>query len=629
LTSSLRKRQQLFIDSLRSKVMQKVVFFALIVILLFLVGCTRVGFSPVPESLCGNSELDGSEVCDGNFLAGRNCLDFNFSGGTLGCASNCKYFDISACSSTAPDAIDDQTSVDSDQNDSSLQNPCQDQCSGLKKAFVCSDATTRGYPPKTLHQCLDNEVCFDTSCAVPKTYTYDEDLHIFTKSDFSSPISCKLVCGGLCYNADYLNCVDNVAQQKIYSKSNSVYVEEIDPQTWYSKGSDSKKTFNLVNNFGIDLGLTMKFYFYPVSMIEYGQHSYNGEYLLITKDIFVKNSEKKAVDIQLPTEKATLNSLVQIIIDSNIGIGVSYPYYSQSFSIVDSLRPTFSCGTYIANRPYITESGGLENFDQMFICNPNVFVPLGRNGCTSDEDCIGKQCVANTCFNDDPNSASEHINLLAVGVYMSDNTSLNEHIQTGLNEQIGKLKTKILSLGKDLNKPIEIDTTAVRCSKSPPEIRTFLPALGDSDTAAFKSTILDFCDIADYNYTHTVIAVSTDGISQEDESLTTKNIMRNVVAAGVYLGDGVIVSQINLGQVINAEYTEYNEPRPFRLWPVLLHEMMHSFGSPDFYANDGVNARNYLLGDCKLMTNQPFTQDTPLCPIEAAYFTQKLTSILE
>ena len=46
---------------------------------------------------CGNGEIDGLEVCDGENLAGKTCEDFGYQSGSLACASNCRSFDESQC----------------------------------------------------------------------------------------------------------------------------------------------------------------------------------------------------------------------------------------------------------------------------------------------------------------------------------------------------------------------------------------------------------------------------------------------------------------------------------------------------------------------------------------------------
>jgi len=46
---------------------------------------------------CGNGVIDGTEFCDGDNIAGMDCLSFAYESGTLGCAANCTAFDFSGC----------------------------------------------------------------------------------------------------------------------------------------------------------------------------------------------------------------------------------------------------------------------------------------------------------------------------------------------------------------------------------------------------------------------------------------------------------------------------------------------------------------------------------------------------
>lgn len=46
---------------------------------------------------CGDGIINGPEVCDTNNLAGYTCMDFNYSGGSLGCWYNCLSFDVNGC----------------------------------------------------------------------------------------------------------------------------------------------------------------------------------------------------------------------------------------------------------------------------------------------------------------------------------------------------------------------------------------------------------------------------------------------------------------------------------------------------------------------------------------------------
>ena len=46
---------------------------------------------------CGDNKIDGTDVCDGTDLGGKECIDFGFEDGTLKCMSNCSGFDTSGC----------------------------------------------------------------------------------------------------------------------------------------------------------------------------------------------------------------------------------------------------------------------------------------------------------------------------------------------------------------------------------------------------------------------------------------------------------------------------------------------------------------------------------------------------
>jgi hypothetical protein len=46
---------------------------------------------------CGNGVREPGEVCDGDALGGLDCTDFGFTGGTLACAVTCDGFDTSGC----------------------------------------------------------------------------------------------------------------------------------------------------------------------------------------------------------------------------------------------------------------------------------------------------------------------------------------------------------------------------------------------------------------------------------------------------------------------------------------------------------------------------------------------------
>jgi hypothetical protein len=53
----------------------------------------------IDKASCGNGELDGSELCDGDNLGGETCQSLGHSGGDLTCTSACEY-DLSECIDT-------------------------------------------------------------------------------------------------------------------------------------------------------------------------------------------------------------------------------------------------------------------------------------------------------------------------------------------------------------------------------------------------------------------------------------------------------------------------------------------------------------------------------------------------
>ena len=58
---------------------------------------TTTGSTTMSEPICGNGELEGMELCDGDDLDGKVCADFpTYGGGALECAMNCT-FDLGGC----------------------------------------------------------------------------------------------------------------------------------------------------------------------------------------------------------------------------------------------------------------------------------------------------------------------------------------------------------------------------------------------------------------------------------------------------------------------------------------------------------------------------------------------------
>lgn len=55
------------------------------------------GLTAGTPAVCGNGTVEPGEACDGSALGGRACADFNCSGGTLACKTDCSGFDTSGC----------------------------------------------------------------------------------------------------------------------------------------------------------------------------------------------------------------------------------------------------------------------------------------------------------------------------------------------------------------------------------------------------------------------------------------------------------------------------------------------------------------------------------------------------
>lgn len=70
---------------------------SLITSVLLLSACSFDASGPGPEDLCGNGEIDGTEVCDGSNFNGETCESLGFDSGTLSCNADCGSFNTSQC----------------------------------------------------------------------------------------------------------------------------------------------------------------------------------------------------------------------------------------------------------------------------------------------------------------------------------------------------------------------------------------------------------------------------------------------------------------------------------------------------------------------------------------------------
>ncbi|MEE8410825.1 MAG: hypothetical protein V3T05_14590, partial [Myxococcota bacterium] len=50
--------------------------------------------------LCGDGNIDVGEICDSTNVAGMDCVDFGYTGGRLGCETDCSDFDLTGCTGT-------------------------------------------------------------------------------------------------------------------------------------------------------------------------------------------------------------------------------------------------------------------------------------------------------------------------------------------------------------------------------------------------------------------------------------------------------------------------------------------------------------------------------------------------
>lgn len=61
----------------------------------------------VSISICGNSEIEGGEVCDMQILNNLTCKDFGYEYGELSCCLSCDEYDFSNCSNSLKEVKED------------------------------------------------------------------------------------------------------------------------------------------------------------------------------------------------------------------------------------------------------------------------------------------------------------------------------------------------------------------------------------------------------------------------------------------------------------------------------------------------------------------------------------------
>lgn len=65
----------------------------------------------VSISICGNSEIEGGEVCDMQSLNNLTCKDFGYEYGELSCCLSCDEYDFSNCSNSLEENEEDIKSI--------------------------------------------------------------------------------------------------------------------------------------------------------------------------------------------------------------------------------------------------------------------------------------------------------------------------------------------------------------------------------------------------------------------------------------------------------------------------------------------------------------------------------------
>jgi len=110
------------------------------------------------ESTCGNGVLDGDEECDGNSFGGARCEDFGFTGGYLSCSENC-LVDTSRCENIRL-CGDGELSPDEECDDGNTEDGdgCSSNCA-VEEGWLCDGELSVCNPI-----CGDGRVRGDEGC---------------------------------------------------------------------------------------------------------------------------------------------------------------------------------------------------------------------------------------------------------------------------------------------------------------------------------------------------------------------------------------------------------------------------------------------------------------------------------
>ncbi len=148
-----------------------------------------------PVVMCGNTTLEGDEVCDGTELSGATCVSQGFDAGRLACADDCSAYDESGCTvfSCGNGAVDGK-----------------DLCDGADLAGAT--CVSEGFTSGTL-LCDDDCLAFDTSgCGTCGNVIVDgdeacDDIVLFGQTCLTQGFdSGELACQADCLSFDTSGC---------------------------------------------------------------------------------------------------------------------------------------------------------------------------------------------------------------------------------------------------------------------------------------------------------------------------------------------------------------------------------------------------------------------------------------
>ncbi len=116
--------------------------------------------------MCGNDQIEGTEVCDGTDLGTEDCVGRGFDYGTLLCLGTCDGYDDSGCGNEPTCDTGNPECTDGDPA-SCVCLGCNDdgQCDSADDDCVCADCVNDNYCGNAAN-CQDDGICrpFWESC---------------------------------------------------------------------------------------------------------------------------------------------------------------------------------------------------------------------------------------------------------------------------------------------------------------------------------------------------------------------------------------------------------------------------------------------------------------------------------